>query len=100
LLNLSQKWGAKHLVVIESWERNWEELATSFEYTAPIRRIIYTTNTVAGFHRQLRKVTKTKGAFTSNMAVLKLVYLSIKNIEKKWPSLIANWSFEYATILQ
>ena len=92
MLKLSEKWGAKYPVVIESWERNWEELSTYFEYTEPIRRIIYTTNAVEGFHRQARKVTKTKGAFTSDMALLKLVYLSVKNIEKKWPSPIANWS--------
>jgi putative transposase len=92
LLNLSEKWGAKYPVVIESWERNWEELSTYFEYTEPIRRIIYTTNAVEGFHRQVRKITKTKGAFTSDMALLKLVYLSVKNIEKKWTNPIANWS--------
>ncbi len=58
----------------------------------PIRKIIYTTNAVEGFHRQVRKVTKTKGAFTSDMALLKLVYLATKNIEKKWTSPIQNWS--------
>jgi transposase-like protein len=92
LLKLSQKWGAKYPVVIESWERNWEELSTYFQYTEPIRRIIYTTNAVEGFHRQVRKVTKTKGAFTSDMALLKLVYLATKNIEKKWTSPLHNWS--------
>jgi len=92
LLKLSEKWGNKYPVVIESWERNWEELSAYFEYTEPIRRIIYTTNAVEGFHRQVRKVTKTKGAFTSDMALLKLVYLATKNIEKKWTSPLHNWS--------
>lgn len=92
LLKLSEKWGTKYPVVIESWERNWEELSTYFEYTEPIRRIIYTTNAVEGFHRQVRKVTKTKGAFTSDMALQKLVYLSVKNIQKKWTSPLQNWS--------
>jgi transposase-like protein len=92
LLKLSEKWGAKYPVVIESWERNWEELSAYFEYTEPIRRIIYTTNAVEGFHRQVRKVTKTKGAFTNDMALLKLVYLATKNIEKKWKSPLHNWS--------
>ncbi len=92
LLNLEQKWGEKYPVVIESWNRNWEELSQYFEYTEPIRRIIYTTNAVEGFHRQVRKVTKTKGAFTSDMALLKLVYLATKNIEKKWTSPMHNWS--------
>lgn len=92
LLNLEEKWGDKYPVVIESWQRNWEELSQYFEYTEPIRKIIYTTNAVEGFHRQVRKVTKTKGAFTNDMALLKLVYLATKNIEKKWTSPLQNWS--------
>ncbi len=86
LLILEEKWGEKYPVVIESWHRNWEELSAYFEYTEPIRKIIYTTNAVEGFHRQVRKVTKTKGAFTNDdMALLKLVYLATKNIRQ--PSL-------------
>jgi len=92
LLKLSEKWGVKYPVVIESWERNWEELSAYFEYSEPIRKIIYTTNAVEGFHRQVRKVTKTKGAFTNDMALLKLVYLATKNIEKKWTTPLHNWS--------
>lgn len=92
LLNLEQKWGDKYPIVIESWQRNWEELSQYFEYTEPIRRIIYTTNAVEGFHRQVRKVTKTKGAFVNDMALLKLVYLATKNIQKKWTSPLHNWS--------
>ena len=91
LLNLEEKWGGKYPVVIESWQNNWEELSQYFQYTAPIRKLIYTTNAVEGFHRQIRKVTKTKGAFTNDMALLKLVYLATKNIEKKWTSPIQNW---------
>ncbi|GAA5225403.1 IS256 family transposase [Membranihabitans marinus] len=92
LEKLSEKWGKKYPVVIDSWERNWEELSAYFEYTEPIRRIIYTTNAVEGFHRQVRKVTKTKGAFTNDMALLKLIYLATKNIEKKWTSPLPYWS--------
>jgi len=92
LLKLSEKWSEKYPVVIESWERNWEELSAYFEYAEPIRKIIYTTNAVEGFHRQVRKVTKTKGAFTNDMALLKLVYLATKNIEKKWTTPLQNWS--------
>lgn len=92
LLNLEEKWDGKYPVVIESWQRNWEELSQYFEYAEPIRKIIYTTNAVEGFHRQVRKVTKTKGAFTNDMALLKLVYLATKNIEKKWTSPLHNWS--------
>jgi len=89
--NLSDKWEGKYPVVIKSWRANWEKLSTYFQYTKPIRKIIYTTNTVEGYHRQIRKVTKTKGAFTSDDALLKLVYLATMNITKKWKSPIQNW---------
>ena len=92
LLDLEEKWGGKYPVVIESWQRNWEQLSQYFQYTEPIRKIIYTTNAVEGFHRQVRKVTKTKGAFTTDMSLLKLVYLATKNIERKWTSPLHNWS--------
>ncbi len=77
LLKLSEKWGDKYPVVIESWERNWEELSQYFQYTEPIRKIIYTTNAVEGFHRQVRKVTKTKGAFTYPSDKVRLILFII-----------------------
>ena len=92
LETLSEKWNKKYPVVIESWRRNWEKLTTYFKYPAAIRKLVYTTNTIEGYHRQIRKVTKTKGAFTSDMALLKLMYLATKNIEKKWTMPLANWS--------
>lgn len=92
LQDLDDKWGNKYPVVIGSWRDNWEKLTTYFQYTAPIRKLIYTTNAVEGYHRQIRKVTKTKGAFTSDMALLKLIYLATKNIEKKWTAPLQNWA--------
>lgn len=89
---LSDKWQERYPVVIQSWQNNWEHLSQYFKYTAPIRKIIYTTNAVEGYHRQVRKVTKTKGAFTNDMALLKLVYLAKMNIQKKWTSPLHNWS--------
>ena len=91
LLALAEKGGGKYPVVIESQERNWEHLSQYFQYSEPIRRIIYTTNAVEGFRRQVRKVTKTKGVFTNDMALLKLVYLATKNIEKKWTAPLHSW---------
>lgn len=79
---LQDKWGEKYPVVIDSWRRNWDRLTTYFRYDKSIRKLIYTTNTIEGFHRQVRKVTKTKGAFTWDMALLKLIYLAHKNIKK------------------
>ena len=70
LMELEEKWGKKYPVVIESWQRNWNKLSTYFKYSASIRKLIYTTNTVERFHRQIRKVTKTKGAFTSDLSLI------------------------------
>lgn len=89
---LSEKWERKYPVVIKSWQDNWHKLSTYFKYTADIRRIIYTTNTIEGFHRQVRKVTKTKGAFPNDNALLKLVYLAYKNASKKWTMPLQNWA--------
>ena len=88
---LQAKWGKKYGLSIESWFRNWTSLATFFAYDAPIRKVIYTTNTIEGFNRQLRKVTKTKGAFSSDQALLKLLYLVQERICEKWTMPLHNW---------
>jgi transposase-like protein len=88
---LDKKWGKKYPLVINSWRNNWPKLSTYFKYDPAIRRLIYTTNTIEGFHRQVRKVTKTKGAFPSDMALLKLIYLAYRNIRKKWTAPLQNW---------
>lgn len=88
---LDQKWGKKYPLVLNSWRNNWGKLSTYFKYDPAIRKMIYTTNTIEGFHRQVRKVTKTKGAFPSDMALLKLIYLAYRNIRKKWTSPLQNW---------
>lgn len=91
LEELECKWGNKYEKVIESWQNNWTKLTTYFRYDAAIRKLIYTTNAIEGYHRQIRKVTKTKGAFTSDMALLKLMYLAHNNIKQKWTMPLANW---------
>ena len=91
LESLSEKWGKKYPIVIKSWQKNWDKLSTYFEYTGPIRKLIYTTNPIEGYHRQIRKVTKNKGAFPNETALLKLVYLATRRIEQKWTSPIPDW---------
>lgn len=91
LAALETKWGNKYPIVIKSWRNNWHKLSTFFKYAADIRRLIYTTNTIEGFHRQIRKITKTKGAFTNDMALLKLVYLASVRISEKWTMPLQNW---------
>jgi transposase-like protein len=96
LLEFDVKWGKKYPLSVKSWVDNWVNLSTFYEYDTDIRRTIYTTNAIEGMHRQIRKVTaaaaaKTKGAFTSDMALLKLVYLAVMDISKKWTMPLRNW---------
>ena len=88
---LEAKWGERYPIVIRSWRDNWERLSEFFQYTREIRRLIYTTNTVEGYHRQIRKVTKNKGVFPSDTALEKLVFLAYRNIREKWTMPLANW---------
>ena len=93
LIELEEKWGKKYPLVLKSWNNNWHNISGYFKYSAEIRKLIYTTNAVEGLHRQIRKVTKTKGAFTSQIALEKLIFMAIKNIAKKWNNQpIQNWS--------
>lgn len=92
LEKLAEKWGKKYPVVINSWQNNWHKLSVYFKYPPAIRKLVYTTNTIEGYHRQVRKVTKTKGAFPNDMALLKLIYLAHRNIAKKWTQPLQNWS--------
>ncbi|MBN8707203.1 MAG: IS256 family transposase [Bacteroidetes bacterium] len=86
-----QIWGAKYPKIVESWKRNWDQLMVFMKYSKPIRQIIYTTNPVEAVHRQLRRVTKTKGAFVNNQALIKLLYLAQKRVSAKWCQVPNNW---------
>jgi transposase-like protein len=90
--NLGLKWGEDYPIIIKSWRNNWDRLSAYFQYPDGIRRMIYTTNTVEGYHRQIRKVTKNKGVFTNDTALEKLVYLAYRNIKKKWTMPLWEWS--------
>lgn len=89
---LEQKWGKRYPVAVRRWRDNWPRLSTYFQYPQEIRKVMYTTNMIEGFHRQVRKVTKTKGAFTSDMALQKLIYLATTDVVKKWRLPIRNWA--------
>ena len=91
LQKLEQTWKNKYAAAVRSWQNNWDDLSTFFEFPKEIRRLIYTTNTVEGYHRQLRKVTKNKGSFPTQQAVRKLLYLATMDITKKWTAPIRNW---------
>lgn len=91
LLTISEKWGKYHMA-LKGWHDNWDKLSTYFTFSPAIRKLIYTTNPIEGFHRPIRKYTKTKGAFTSENALLKLTYCAINQITSKWSMPIANWA--------
>jgi transposase-like protein len=92
LLEVSERWSTSYPMAVRSWETHWEDLATMFEYGAEIRRLIYTTNSIEGYNRQLRKVTKTKGAFPTDEAVRKLLFLVNREITRKWTAPMPNWA--------
>lgn len=88
---VEKTWNKKYATVIKSWRNNWGALSSYFKYSEYIRKMMYTTNIIEGFNRQIRKVTKTKGNFTSETALMKLLYVATKNIDKKWCGPIKNW---------
>lgn len=91
LEDAEKKWGSKYPVIFKSWRYNWERLSRFFAYTPAIRRIIYTTNPIESYHRMVRKVTKTKGAFSSEDAIVKQIYLATINANTKWQGQMFGW---------
>lgn len=89
--NLEQKWGHKYPYAIQSWRRNWDDLTVFLQYPLEIRKIIYTTNIIENLNGKIRKYSKSKLSFPSDDAVKKTVFLSIREIEKKWTQPIQNW---------
>ena len=75
----------------KSWRNNWTEISTFFRYPEEIRKLIYTTNIIESYHRQLRKVTKSKSVFTTDDALLKMLYLATMDVTRKWTMRVKNW---------
>ena len=86
-----ETWDSKYPQIYKSWESNWVDLSAFFKFPAEMRRLIYTTNAVEGFHRMLRKFTKTKTNFPTDDSLKKSIYLSIKKISRKWNQPIRDW---------
>lgn len=85
-------WGQKYPAIFKSWHVNWDRLSQFFRYPRIIRRIIYTTNPIESYHRMVRKVTKTKGAFSSEDAIVKQIYLATINANTKWQGKMHGWN--------
>jgi transposase-like protein len=89
--SFENKWGVKYPKISRSWRENWANLSTYFKYPQEMRTLIYTTNTVEGFNRQLRKVTKSKSVFPTDDSLLKMLYLAMIDITKKWTGRRKDW---------
>ena len=99
LNELEMGWSTKYPAAVKSWRNNWSELSTMFKYPEQIRRIIYTTNAIENFNRQLRKATKTKSAFVSDDALLKQLYLTTMQVTEKWTMPIRDWGSILACLM-
>lgn len=91
LQEIKEKWKDKYASAFRIWESNWDSICPFFQFSEPIRKIMYTTNTIESLNRQFRKYTKTKSVFPTDMSLLKCLYLSVKNIDKKWDQAYRNW---------
>ena len=89
--SFDEKWSGKYPKIAKSWKDNWANLSTYFKYPEAVRRLIYTTNAIEGFNRQLRKVTKSKTVFPSDESLLKMLYSSHDGYHKKWTGHRQDW---------
>lgn len=89
---LDAKWGDMYQIAIRSWRNNWDELSTFFKYPPAIRTMIYTTNALESYNRQLRKVTKSKSVFPTDESLFKMLYLATMDIQKKWTQRYRGWA--------
>lgn len=89
--DFTAKWKSKYGYAILSWEKNWDELTSYFDFPLEIRKIIYTTNVIESLNSGIRKFTKAKNLFPDDQAALKAVYLSVMNIQKKWTMPVRDW---------
>ena len=88
----AEHWDKKYPKISQSWRDNWANLSTYFKFPQALRRLIYTTNTIEGFNRQLRKVTKSKSVFPTDDSLFKMLYLAMIDITKKWTGRRQDWS--------
>ena len=95
----SAAWDSKYPKISKSWYENWANLSTYFKFPNELRKLIYTTNAIEGFNRQLRKVTKTRSVFPTDDSLFKLLYLAMKDITKKWTGRRQDWSQIYAQLV-
>ena len=98
LESFGEKWNGKYPKIAQSWEANWPKLSTYFKYPQEVRTLIYTTNAIEGFNRQLRKVTKSKSVFPTDDSLLKMLYLAMMDITKKWTGKRRDWGIIHSQL--
>jgi len=91
LQKVKEKWKNKYPTALRNWEDNWDAICPFFSYSEPIRKIMYTTNTIESLNRSFRKYTKTKSVFPSDESLMKCLYLAVQNITKKWTGRYGDW---------
>ena len=91
LTDFEKKLDGSHPSIGQSWRRNWERLTPFFAYSPEIRKVVYTTNAIESLNMSLRKVTKNRGSFPNDNSMLKLLYLALNNIARKWTMPIRDW---------
>lgn len=94
----SEHWDKKYPTISQSWRANWANLSTYFKFPQELRRLIYTTNVIEGFNRQLRKVTKAKSVFPTDESLFKMLYPAMMDITKKWTGRRQDWSMIHAQL--
>ena len=98
LAEFVKKWEGKYQIATKSWQDNWYKLSTFFDFSKDIRRLMYTTNPIENVHRQMRKITKSKGSFTSDMALKKIIYLVIRQINQSPKGRVPHWGLIYGQL--
>jgi len=96
--DFAEIWNKKYPKISESWRKNWANLSTYFKFPEELRCLIYTTNNIEGFNRQLRKVTKSKSVFPTDDSLFKMLYLAMRDITKKWTGRRIDWSKIHAQL--
>jgi putative transposase len=91
LQEFQDKWGSDYPTIVKTWRSNWTRITPFFDYPSEIRRIIYTTNAIESVNMSLRKIIKNQGSFPGDGALLKLFYLALANISKKWTMPLRDW---------
>ena len=97
--SFAEIWDSKYPRISKSWYDNWANLSTYFKFPQELRKLIYTANTIEGFNRQLKKVTKAKSVFPTDDSLFKMLYLAMKDITKKWTGRRQDWSRIYAQLV-